>query len=83
MTTLTAEQETGIEAIRKWYDEAVEGLRGAFRLFGPAGTGKTTMAKSIPGALDATARYMTFTGKAAHVRVSTGPRPSTLPSTTR
>lgn len=57
----------GIEEIKKWYEDAQDGLRGCFRLFGPAGTGKTTMAKSIPGALGVHARFMTFTGKAAHV----------------
>ena len=67
MTTLTAEQEAGIEEIKKWYEDAQDGLRGCFRLFGPAGTGKTTMAKSIPGALGTRAKFMTFTGKAAHV----------------
>lgn len=67
MTTLTAEQNAGIETIQKWYEDALDGLRGPFRLFGPAGTGKTTMAKAIPGALGTTARFMTFTGKAAHV----------------
>jgi exodeoxyribonuclease-5 len=67
MTDLTAEQLAGIEQIGKWYEDAVDGLAGPFRLFGPAGTGKTTMAKSIPGALGTTAHFMTFTGKAAHV----------------
>lgn len=67
MTQLSAEQMAGIEEISKWYEDAADGLRGCFRLFGPAGTGKTTMAKSIPGALGVNARFMTFTGKAAHV----------------
>lgn len=72
MTTLSAEQLAGIEEIGKWYEDAVDGLRGCFRLFGPAGTGKTTMAKAIPGALGVGARFMTFTGKAARVLKSKG-----------
>lgn len=64
---LTSEQASGIEEIKKWYADALDGMRGCFRLFGPAGTGKTTMAKAIPGALGVQARFMAYTGKAAHV----------------
>jgi exodeoxyribonuclease-5 len=67
MTQLSGEQLAGIEEIKKWYEDAVDGMRGPFRLFGPAGTGKTTMAKAIPAALGVGARFMTYTGKAAHV----------------
>lgn len=67
MTQLTAEQTAGLEALEKWYEDALDGLAGPFRLFGPAGTGKTTMAKAIPDALGTTARFMAYTGKAAHV----------------
>jgi exodeoxyribonuclease-5 len=67
MTELSAEQMSGIEEISKWYEDAVDGFRGVFRLFGPAGTGKTTMAKAIPDALGTTAQFMAYTGKAAHV----------------
>lgn len=67
MTQLSAEQQSGIEEINKWYEDAVDGLRGPFRLFGPAGTGKTTMAKAIPAALGVSAQFMAYTGKAAHV----------------
>lgn len=72
MTELSAEQTAGIEAIRKWYADAVDGLAGPFRLFGPAGTGKTTMAKSIPEALGVQAQFMAYTGKAVHVLRSKG-----------
>lgn len=72
MSVLTAEQSAGIEEIKKWYEDALDGMRGCFRLFGPAGTGKTTMAKSIPEALGVPARFMTFTGKAAHVLQTKG-----------
>lgn len=72
MTDLSAEQAAGIEAIRKWYEDAVDGFAGPFRLFGPAGTGKTTMAKSIPEALGVRAQFMAYTGKAVHVLRSKG-----------
>lgn len=79
MTNLTAQQAAGIQKIRDWYQSA-DGTFGAdvFRLFGPAGTGKTTMAKAIPEALGIApdnVRYGTFTGKAAHVLRSKGAAP--------
>jgi exodeoxyribonuclease-5 len=77
---LSPEQASGIEEIKKWYQDAVDGLRGCFRLFGPAGTGKTTMAKAIPGALGTTARFMTYTGKAAHVLGRKGVEAKTIHS---
>lgn len=87
MTTLSAQQEQGIQAIQNWYETSQTDLRSSgrfgsddsapvFRLFGPAGTGKTTMAKAIPDALGLTnVRYATFTGKAAHVLRSKGASP--------
>lgn len=70
----------GIEEIKKWYEDAVDGMRGCFRLFGPAGTGKTTMAKAIPDALGVHTRFMTFTGKAAHVLTRKGVGAKTIHS---
>jgi exodeoxyribonuclease-5 len=77
MTTLTDQQQAGIEKIRNWYESQQQGWGAdVFRLFGPAGTGKTTMAKAIPGALGLTnVRYATFTGKAAHVLRGKGASP--------
>jgi exodeoxyribonuclease-5 len=80
---LTDQQQAGIEKIRGWYTGVGPELRHdgswsapVFRLFGPAGTGKTTMAKAIPEALGLTSvRYGTFTGKAAHVLRSKGATP--------
>jgi exodeoxyribonuclease-5 len=77
---LSPEQASGIEEIKKWYQDAVDGMRGCFRLFGPAGTGKTTMAKAIPDALGTTARFMTYTGKAAHVLGRKGVEAKTIHS---
>lgn len=83
MTTLTAEQQAGIEKIKAWYSEVTDrefdgfdGPVSPFRLFGCAGTGKTTMAKAIPEALGLNnVRYATFTGKAAHVLRRKGAQP--------
>jgi exodeoxyribonuclease V len=83
MTQLAAQQLAGIDKIRAWYQAGLEaGWWPPFRLFGYAGTGKTTMAKEIPAALGLrNVVYGTFTGKAAHV-LRTSP-PSTRPSTCR
>jgi exodeoxyribonuclease V len=80
MTQLSAQQLAGIAKIQNWHRGA-DGSFGAdvFRLFGYAGTGKTTMAKEIPAALGLTGPkdvyYGTFTGKAAHVLRSKGAGP--------
>lgn len=73
MTTLSAEQSAGIEKIKAWHASAPF---EPFRLFGPAGTGKTTMARHIPEALKLDrVFYGTFTGKAAHVLRAKGATP--------
>lgn len=70
MTNLTAQQQAGIEKIKAWH---ADGGFAPFRLMGPAGTGKTTMAREIPTALGLSSVYYgTFTGKAAHVLRSKG-----------
>jgi exodeoxyribonuclease V len=54
MTQLSDQQMAGIEAVRAWYDHATDHIDrgpGVFRLFGPAGTGKTTLARELPAAL--------------------------------
>lgn len=74
MTNLSPGQRAGIEKIQRWYEsEPLE----PFRLFGPAGTGKTTMAREIPRALGLDqVVYGTYTGKAAHVLRSKGCEPA-------
>jgi exodeoxyribonuclease-5 len=68
--TLTTEQYRAIDAVRGWY--AGQSLRSRsempFRLFGPAGTGKTTLARSVGPALGLdNVVFGAYTGKAAHV----------------
>lgn len=86
MTELTPEQSAGIEKIRAWhsdpdYADSNPGGFGQlpFRLFGPAGTGKTTMARAIPEALGldpSRVAYGAYTGKAVHVLRGKGCEPA-------
>ena len=65
---LTEEQQNAIEAIRYWYESGyVRDAGTPFRLFGAAGTGKTTLAKHIGAALGIEPVFGAYTGKAAHV----------------
>jgi exodeoxyribonuclease-5 len=83
MTQLSAQQLAGIQKIQQWYSEVSDREYDGFdtpgrpfRLFGYAGTGKTTMAREIPEALGlGKVVYGTFTGKAAHVLRSKGAEP--------
>lgn len=77
MTQLAAQQLAGIEKIKAWHSSAVaDGFGGVFRLFGYAGTGKTTVARELPEALGLkNVVYGTYTGKAAHVLRSKGASP--------
>ena len=78
ITTLSTEQTAALEAIQGWHRDAIRGrAKQVFRLFGPAGTGKTTIARHVPEMLrkgweqssfgDPDILYAAYTGKAAHV----------------
>jgi len=62
------QQDRALQAISEWHKAAREG-RGPqlFRLFGYAGTGKTTLAKHIAEDVDGDVLFAAFTGKAAAV----------------
>jgi len=77
VTTLTPEQTAALEAIRRWYDTP---FRHSFRLFGAAGTGKTTLARHITEALGVDAVFGAYTGKAASVLRRKGVPASTIHS---
>jgi exodeoxyribonuclease-5 len=82
MITLTPEQDKALEAVREWYQTSGRtfgaGEMPPFRLFGPAGTGKTTLAREIAGRLGLhDVVYGAYTGKAASVLARRG-----IPATT-
>jgi exodeoxyribonuclease-5 len=64
----TPEQERALDLCGRWLksDEQV------FRLFGYAGTGKTTLARHLAATQDGITIYAAYTGKAAHVMRSNG-----------
>jgi exodeoxyribonuclease-5 len=59
------QQEQAISAVKAWLADPNEAQ--VFRLFGYAGTGKTTLAKALAEDVRGTVLYATFTGKAALV----------------
>lgn len=58
------QQQEAIDKITDWYKESDKQV---FRLFGYAGTGKTTLARHIVDSLGVRALFAAFTGKAAYV----------------
>src|SRR2546423_4148689 len=73
MPSFTPHQDAALAAVAAWL-KAKPG-RGApqiFRLFGYAGTGKTTLAKHIAQHVDGKVLFGAFTGKAAYVMRSKG-----------
>src|SRR5579872_3326460 len=74
MTTFTPHQEQALQAAADWL-KASPGKPGTpqvFRLFGFAGTGKTTLARHIAENVDGEVKYAAFTGKAALVMRNKG-----------
>lgn len=67
------QQDMALESVRKWLgpgkwvDDNFTGSRQIFRLFGYAGTGKTTLAIQIAKMVDGEVLFGAFTGKAALV----------------
>ena len=83
MTSFTPHQDSALQAVAEWL-KAKPGQRSTppiFRLFGYAGTGKTTLARHIAEGVDGKVLFAAFTGKAAHVMRSKGcERASTIHS---
>jgi exodeoxyribonuclease-5 len=68
MASWSPQQEGALKAVSRWLKSArVGNAPQVFRLFGYAGTGKTTLAKEIAGAAKGEVLFGAFTGKAAHV----------------
>src|SRR5471032_1483617 len=69
MTEFTPQQDAALQAVAGWM-KAKPGSNGTpqvFRLFGYAGTGKTTLATHIADDIDGDVKFAAFTGKAASV----------------
>ena len=74
MTTFTPHQDAALKAVADWL-KAKPGKNGTppvFRLFGYAGTGKTTLARHIAEGVDGGVKFAAFTGKAALVMRNKG-----------
>ncbi len=73
MTIFTPHQDQALDAVAGWL-KSKPGKNGAqiFRLFGYAGTGKTTLAKHIAQHVSGKVLFGAFTGKAASVMRSKG-----------
>jgi exodeoxyribonuclease V len=74
MPIFTPHQNQALTAVAGWL-KAKPGEGGApqvFRLFGYAGTGKTTLARHIADGVDGEVKFAAFTGKAALVMRSKG-----------
>ncbi len=63
------EQDRALVAVNNWFEQGDNRL---FRLFGYAGTGKTTLARHIAEGIDGDVLFAAFTGKAAQVLRSKG-----------
>ncbi|MET0968207.1 MAG: ATP-dependent RecD-like DNA helicase [Tardiphaga sp.] len=74
MPTFTPHQDAALKAVDDWL-KAKPGRNGTppiFRLFGYAGTGKTTLARHIADNVDGEVKFAAFTGKAALVMRNKG-----------
>ena len=63
------QQSSAIDAVARWYRDRQSPV---FRLFGYAGTGKTTLAKELAASVKGNVQYGAFTGKAAMVMRKNG-----------
>jgi len=66
MPIFTPHQDAALTAASNWL-KATRGRASIFRLFGYAGTGKTTLAKHLAEGVDGKVLFAAFTGKAACV----------------
>ena len=74
MPAFTPQQDEALKAVAGWL-QAKPGRGGVpqiFRLFGYAGTGKTTLARHVAQGVDGKVLYAAFTGKAAQVMRNKG-----------
>src|SRR5713226_10280818 len=74
MPIFTPHQDSALKAVAGWLraKPGKNGTPSVFRLFGYAGTGKTTLARHIAEGVDGKVLFAAFTGKAACVMRSKG-----------
>ncbi len=73
MPVFSPHQDGALKAVADWLKgKPGRGERQIFRLFGYAGTGKTTLAKHIAGGVEGKVAFAAFTGKAALVMRAKG-----------
>lgn len=63
----SVEQENALRSIDEWLNLPLSQRQPVFRLFGYAGTGKTTLARHIAEGVEGEVQFAAFTGKAAMV----------------
>jgi exodeoxyribonuclease-5 len=83
MTTFSQYQDAALASVARWLKDkpGAGGTPQVFRLFGYAGTGKTTLARHIAEGVDGEVKFAAFTGKAASVMRAKGcDRASTIHS---
>lgn len=68
---LSTEQDIALQRVNNWFKNESR-TQQVFKLFGPAGTGKSTLAKHFAQNIDGTVKFAAFTGKAAHVMAKKG-----------
>lgn len=64
-------QDQALQTVNSWFKNDSK-KQQIFRLFGWAGTGKTTLAKHFAKGIPGTVKFASFTGKAAHVMAQKG-----------
>ena len=74
----SAQQESALKKFNSWFNSGCPGQ--VFRIFGYAGTGKTTIAKHLASDIGGEVLFAAYTGKAAHVLTTKGCPASTIHS---
>lgn len=67
---LSAQQSEAFDVVRRWWEADI--MSPVCRVFGFAGTGKTTIAKQFAELVDGRVIFAAYTGKAAHVLETKG-----------
>lgn len=77
----SAKQDAALQQVDAWLKDNSSSCQQVFRLFGYAGTGKTTLAKYLAESVDGLTLFAAYTGKAASVLRKSGcPDASTIHS---